>query len=306
MITEDIVCRIENVFQRRYELIDRLGSGGMGMVFFAQTRDLGHKKYAIKLVDKTAPENKGVDIYSEIQMLKGLNHPNIATIFETQEDDTYVFTVQEYIRGRSLAEIRDNPKYADAMSEDEARLWMIDIAEALAYLHSQGIIHRDVKPGNIMIDDDGMARLIDFGIARRIAAISSARSDSTVGSAPYSPLERLEGAADGVRTDIYAYGTTFYSLIRKRVPSVSGREINSLRTGNKSVKPYYMNAYSSMKRDLENINDEYIRGIIRECIDIKPRRRIKEFNTIIQLLSSKDKALRGAARKEIAEKLDIR
>lgn len=288
MKNDSIAYRIERVFQRRYELLDRLGSGGMGMVFLARARDLGRKKYAIKIVDKTSPENKGVDVYAEIQILKDLNHPNIVTIFEALEDDTYVYIVQEFIRGKSLAEIRDNPKYADVVFEDEARLWMIDIAEALAYLHTQGIVHRDVKPGNIMIDADGSARLIDFGIARQVATISRVISGSTIGSAPYSPLERLEGAADGIQTDIYAYGTTFYSLIRRKIPSVSGREINTLRTSNRSVKPYYMNAYRTMINDLENIKDEGIREIIRNCIDIDPRRRVNEFNTIRYLLSSTD------------------
>ena len=286
--SENLIRRIEGVFQGRYEFQGRLGSGGMGLVFLVQARDLGRKRYALKVVDKSSPENLGVDVYTEISILKELRHPNIVGIYEALEDERFVYIVQEFVDGKSLAELRDDPRSYAAINEETVRLWMLDVADALAYLHSMGIVHRDIKPGNIMIDSDGMAKLIDFGIARRVSTLSRKKRASTVGSAPYSPLERLQGQADGFHTDIYAYGTTFYSLLRRKVPSVSGRDINTLRTGNQSIEPYYMNAYRSMMGDLENIRDEGVREVIRSCINIDPAARVKDFNTIRYRLRSMD------------------
>ena len=279
--------RANTALQGRYELLGRLGKGGMGMVLLVQARDLSGRQFALKVIDKTSPENAGVDVYAEIQILKSLRHPNIVSIFEAVEDERFVYIIQDYIDGKSLAEIRDDRTvYID---EETVRLWMVDVADALAYLHSMNIVHRDIKPGNIMINSDGMAMLIDFGIARQMATIRRRRVGSTVGSAPYSPLERLQGQADSAQTDIYAYGTTFYSLLMRKVPSVSGREINTLRTSNQSIEPYYMNAYRTMLNDLEYIRDDGIREILRGCVEIDPSRRIPDFNTIRYRLRSIDK-----------------
>ena len=284
----ELWMRIDRIFHGRYEFRGRLGSGGMGMVFLVQARDLGGKFYALKIISKNSPENYGVDVYTEIQILKGLKHPNIVSIFEAVEDEENVYIIQDYIKGRTLAQIRDDRTETGAFDCEAVRLWMIDVAEALAYIHSMNIVHRDVKPGNIMIDSSGSAMLIDFGIARRVSTISRTSTGSTVGSAPYSPLERLQGQADNVQTDIYAYGTTFYSLLRRSVPSVSGREINTLRTSNKSVKPYYLNAYRTMTGDIANIEDAGLRDLIRDCVEIDPSRRIRDFNTVRYRLRSMD------------------
>lgn len=280
--------RIDRVFRGRYEYRGRLGSGGMGLVFLVQATDLGGRLYALKVIDKHSPENSGIDVYAEIQILKALRHPGIVSIFEAMEDERYVFIIQDFIQGRTLAELRDDTSLKGMVDEEVVRLWMIDVADALAYIHSMNIVHRDIKPGNIMIDSDGSARLIDFGIARRISTLSNSSSGTTVGSAPYSPLERLEGYGDNIQTDIYAYGTTFYSLLRHRIPSVSGREINTLLTSKQSVKPYYMTAYRTMMDDVDQIRDAGIRELIRDCIDVDPRRRVSDFNTVRYRLRSID------------------
>ena len=85
--SENIIRRIDSVFQGRYEFQGRLGSGGMGLVFLVQAKDLGRKRYALKVIDKSSPENRGVDVYTEISILKELRHPNIVGIYEALEDE---------------------------------------------------------------------------------------------------------------------------------------------------------------------------------------------------------------------------
>ena len=187
----ELWMRIDRIFHGRYEFRGRLGSGGMGMVFLVQARDLGGKFYALKIISKNSPENYGVDVYTEIQILKGLKHPNIVSIFEAVEDEENVYIIQDYIKGRTLAQIRDDRTETGAFDCEAVRLWMIDVAEALAYIHSMNIVHRDVKPGNIMIDSSGSAMLIDFGIARRVSTISRTSTGSTVGSAQRIPVRMM-------------------------------------------------------------------------------------------------------------------
>lgn len=282
---DNLISRAESIFQNRYTVLGSLGKGGMGKVFLVQAKDPGQKRYALKIVDKSDPENEGMDVCSEIRILRGLHHPNIVDVIEAPRDERYVYMICDYVEGRTLAELRDDPATAEAIDEETVKKWMDDIAGALAYIHGRGIIHRDIKPGNIMIDSEGSAILIDFGIARRVSTIRSIirnkkRYSSTVGSAPYSPLERLQGRADTVKTDIYAYGTTFYSLLRRRVPEVSGREINALRASDQSIEPYYMDAYRSMVNDLSNIEDDGLRELLSDCIETDPAKRIGDFNTI--------------------------
>lgn len=257
----------------------------MGTVYLVQANDLTQKKYALKIIHKNSPENFGVNVYAEVQTLQHLRHPNIVSIYEALEDRNNVYIIQDYIDGRTLSELRDDPSTAGLIDEETVILWMIDVADALEYLHSKSIIHRDIKPGNIMIDSDGLARVIDFGLARRLSSVQGVKG-STFGSAPYSPLERLEGEPDSFLTDIYAFGTTFYSLLLRKVPMVKGREVNTLRTNSQSVRPYYMTAYHAMLQDLPQIQSAGVRDLIRGCIEADPKRRIQNFSTVRYRLRS--------------------
>lgn len=275
-VSSDIIKSIEKAFRGRYECLERLGSGGMGNVFLARQRGQGDMLYALKIVDRKSPESRGIRIYDELRILKDLDHPNIVRVYEAVKDKDHVYMVQEYISGRTLAELRDDPK-RPALRDDDVRRWMREIAGALTYLHSKGVIHRDIKPGNIMIDRSGRAVLIDFGIARRVSSLRLSLPGVTTGSAPYSPLERLQGRPDSAATDIYAYGATFYSLLSGNVPRVSGCEINALRTDGQSIEPYYMDAYRSMISGMESIKDGDMRTLIRDCVDIDPQKRVDGF-----------------------------
>ena len=274
------INRIEETFDSRYAVCGKLGRGAMGSAFLIKERNADNAKYALKAIEKNQLQSECIDTFEIAQHLIKLRHPSIIAIYEAREDAEYIYIRQEFIEGRTLAEIRDDKSAASSLQNTAVKAWMKEIASAIFYLHENGVLHRDIKPGNIMVDRDGLARLIDFGSARRIASISRKRTTSTIGSAPYSPLERLQGKPDGISTDIYGYGMSFYSLITGKVPQIKAEEINSLRTAGKRIKPYFMKEYNKVITDINNIGDPEIRNLLDSCLTLDHRKRTRKYNKL--------------------------
>lgn len=205
-----------------YEILSRLGSGGMGVVYLARDIRL-NRRVAIKLLadGRVADELARSRFRREAQALSRLNHPNIATIYDFDQQDGCDFLVMEYIEGRSLRDVGPNPLPA----AEVVRLGT-QLAEALVAAHGAGVVHLDLKPGNMMLTADGRLKVLDFGIARLHApefndASTQTRAPETtsagnVGTPPYmAPEQVAAGPVDG-RTDIYAAGATLYELVTGR------------------------------------------------------------------------------------------
>ncbi|MEG0509565.1 MAG: serine/threonine-protein kinase, partial [Eubacterium sp.] len=204
---------IEQIFSKRYAMEKRLGEGGMGCVFQIKSCDSEQDFFALKLLSKQ-DYSVYANIYAEVYSLQDLNHPGIPKIIEVKEDDQYVYIIQEFIHGTDLKDLV--LKYGN-IDESIVIFWMEELAEILYYLHSQSVIHRDIKPGNIMLNDEGQLKVIDFGLARDFAEKDGVDS-RVIGTLSHTPPERYIRKNANEQTDIYGYGSTLYFLLTGEIP----------------------------------------------------------------------------------------
>ena len=206
------------VFNGRYELQRQIARGGMADVFLARDLLLDRPVAVKVLFDEFSRDSDFVERFRrEAQAAANLNHPNVVSVFDWGEEQGTYFIVMEYVDGRSLAEIlrSDGPLQADRAAEVAA-----DIAGALAVAHRNGLVHRDVKPGNVLVSPNGHVKVADFGIA---TALVGARNDltqtgSVMGTATYFSPEQAQGRPVDPRSDLYSLGVVLYEMILGRPP----------------------------------------------------------------------------------------
>ena len=202
-----------------YQILSRLGAGAMATVFKARQLSLD-RLVAIKVLPKRYSENREYveRFYKEGQAAAKLNHPNIVQAIVVGEAGGYHYFVMEYVEGHTLY---DDLAGGKVFTEAEALQTIIQIARALAHAHERGLIHRDVKPKNIMIAQDGTAKLADMGLARLAADEQAAQAEAgkAYGTPYYISPEQIRGELNiDFRADIYGLGATLYHLVTGRVP----------------------------------------------------------------------------------------
>ena len=198
-----------------YELISHLGKGGVGSVFKANQISLD-RLVAIKLVDVYNNNRSSEAMYKEARIIAAFNHPNIVSAIDVGIQDGFIYLAMEYIDGPDLKQIF---KEHGVFSEDECIEIGIRMGEALAYLDQFKCVHRDIKPGNILIDKDNKIKLIDLGLALNLDTVDGSNTQSTkgVGTPNYISPEQAKGRLDiDIRSDIYALGATLYFLATGR------------------------------------------------------------------------------------------
>jgi len=202
-----------------YKILSRLGAGAMATVFKARQLSLD-RLVAIKVLPKRFSENPDYveRFYREGMAAAKLNHANIVQAIDVGEAGGYHYFVMEYVEGHTLW---DELNAGKVFSEEEALGIILQIARALAHAHERGLIHRDVKPKNIMMTDDGVAKLADMGLARMASDEQAARAEAgkAYGTPYYISPEQVRGERDiDFRADIYSLGATLYHLVTGRVP----------------------------------------------------------------------------------------
>jgi serine/threonine protein kinase len=200
----------------RYEVGRLLGAGGMAEVYEGLDRLLA-RRIAIKVLLAQYAHDPAflARFRREAQAAASLSHPNIVGVFDTGcEGDTW-FIVMEYVDGRTLKDVirAEGPLYWSRAAEVAG-----DVAGALAVAHARGIVHRDVKPGNVMLTTDGKVKVMDFGIARASAVPSITQTSAVVGTAQYIAPEQAQGLEVDPRTDVYALGCCLYEMLTGQVP----------------------------------------------------------------------------------------
>src|SRR4051794_18013550 len=202
-------------FDGRYTIERKLGSGGMADVYLAEDRELG-RPVALKLLnERHANDDQFVERFRrEAQSAAGLNHPNIVSIFDRGQAEGTYYIAMEYLDGRTLKEllVRNGPTPVP-IAIDYAR----QILGAIAFAHRNGIVHRDIKPHNIVVRKDGRLKVTDFGIARS-GASQMTEAGSIVGTAQYLSPEQARGAPVDARSDLYSLGIVLYEMLTGKVP----------------------------------------------------------------------------------------
>jgi eukaryotic-like serine/threonine-protein kinase len=202
----------------RYQLKDRLGFGGMSTVHLAFDKRL-ERRVAVKLLAEHLAEDPTFvsRFQREAQSAARLIHPNIVQVFDSGQDEHtgQYFIVMEYIEGQSCAEILRDDGWVEV---DEAVAIIEQACEGLHYAHRHGVVHRDVKPGNLLRSRDGEVKLADFGIAKATEQSSITQVGSVLGTAAYLAPEQARGEEAGPPADLYALGVVTYQLISGRLP----------------------------------------------------------------------------------------
>src|SRR5918911_1723571 len=213
MTTTDTL--IDRTFDKRYVIKRKLGSGGMADVDLAEDQELG-RRVALKMLDERhATDEQFVERFRrEAQSAASLNHPNIVSIFDRGQAEGTYYIAMEYLDGRTLKEllVRNGPTPIP-IAIDYAR----QILSALAFAHRNGIVHRDIKPHNIVVGPDGRLKVTDFGIARS-GASQMTEAGSIVGTAQYLSPEQARGAPVDPRSDLYSLGIVMYEMLTGKVP----------------------------------------------------------------------------------------
>jgi eukaryotic-like serine/threonine-protein kinase len=207
---------IGRVFDDRYEVVRRLGAGGMADVYLANDRLLGRQVALKVLSSRYANDEQFVERFRrEASSAASLNHPNIVQIYDRGEAEGTYYIAMEYLEGRSLKEII--LKYAP-LSPDLLISISVQILEALRFAHRRDVIHRDIKPQNIIVDNDGRVKVTDFGIARAGSASTMTEAGSILGTAHYLSPEQAKGQSVEAASDLYSLGVVMYEMATGKLP----------------------------------------------------------------------------------------
>jgi eukaryotic-like serine/threonine-protein kinase len=207
---------IDSLFDGRYLIVRKLGSGGMANVYLAHDQELG-RRVAIKILDdRHAADEQFVERFRrEAQNAAGLSHPSIVSIYDRGEAEGTYYIAMEYVEGRTLKEliVARGPSPL-GIAIDYTR----QILSALRFAHRNGIVHRDIKPHNVIVDGEGRVKVMDFGIARAGAASQMTEAGSIIGTAQYLSPEQARGAPVDQTSDLYSTGIVLYELMTGTVP----------------------------------------------------------------------------------------
>jgi serine/threonine protein kinase len=216
-----------------YEIVDVLGSGGMGKVYKVRNV-LSDRLDAMKVLLPDLSSNKelGDRFLREIKVQASLNHPNIASLYTALRVDNQLLMVMELVEGLTL----EQKIHREPIAYEDAVEYLLQVLAALDYAHRRGVVHRDIKPANIILTPDGNIKLMDFGIARVTSERRLTKTGVALGSLFYMSPEQIKGESPDVRSDIYSLGVTFYEVLTSKRP-IDGDSDYSIMTGHLQTVP---------------------------------------------------------------------
>ena len=235
----------------RYEIVKTIGEGGMANVYLANDTILD-RKVAIKVLrGDLSQDDKFIRRFQrEALSVSNLSHPNIVEVYDVGEEDGNHYIVMEYIEGKTLKQLL---KKRESLTLTEVIDIMTQLTDGIAHAHESYIIHRDIKPQNIMIEDDGRVKITDFGIAMALNATMVTQTNSVMGSVHYLPPEQASGKSATVKSDIYSLGILMYELITGNVPFKGDNAVEIALKHMKDKIPSIRKQDPSIPQSVENI-----------------------------------------------------
>ena len=235
----------------RYEIVKSIGEGGMANVYLANDKILD-RKVAIKVLrGDLANDEKFIRRFQrEAQSVANLSHPNIVEVYDVEEEEGQHYIVMEYIEGKTLKQLLQK---RGSLTLSEVIDIMLQLTDGLAHAHDAYIIHRDIKPQNIMIQDDGLVKITDFGIAMALNATQLTQTNSVMGSVHYLPPEQANGKSSTIKSDIYSLGILMYELITGSVPFKGDNAVEIALKHLKEKIPSIRRQNPTIPQSVENI-----------------------------------------------------
>ncbi len=257
---------IGKLLDNRYEILERVGTGGMAVVYKARCHRL-NRLVAVKVLKEDLAQDAEFRrrFHDESQAVAMLSHPNIVAVYDVSKSSELDYIVMELVDGINLKQYMQ--KRGEKLTWREALHFITQIMKALSHAHSRGIIHRDIKPHNMLILRDGSLKVTDFGIARLTSAAQATLTQEALGSVHYISPEQARGSRIDARSDIYSAGVVLYEMITGRLPfegespvSVAIQHINSIPLSPRELDPEIPEALEAitMKAMAANMDQRYV------------------------------------------------
>ena len=284
-----------STFAGRYQIIKELGKGGMGTIYKVFDKDI-QEEIALKLLKhEIAADDSMIERFrNELKLARKITHKNVCRMYDLGREDKTHFITMEYVDGEDLKSVIAE---TGKIHEERALSIALEVCEGLAEAHELGVVHRDLKPQNIMIEKKGRAKILDFGIARSIETKGMTRTGTMIGTPDYMSPEQVEGKDTDQRSDIYSLGILLYEMVTGKVP-FTGDSAFSVALKHKTEIP-------PSPKSLNNTLSNNLSEAILKCLEKKREHRFQRADELLSELQNIEKGKPSSNRILPEKKSDV-